>query len=183
MSIPSETALRTRTLALVTLAAIAGCTDKPTVADERCSTQNCMTLMLNCHLRLEGSPDTTCVAAAVDAGYDTVDAVLQYCTDACVAANLGALVQCIAQNFPGNTCQDINLDAGGAGELAAIVAVCGGNDAGPCGSSCASCQQQCDQADSSCNALCPLSDAGACFACNYDCNQRNLTCLAACPTN
>jgi hypothetical protein len=160
-----------------------------------------MTMLVDCRLRLGGSPDTTCVAAAQDAGFDTLDTVLQYCTDACVAGNFGALVQCIGENFSGDTCQAIELDGGGIGDAgcpegclegigicdpacAAIATTCsGGYDAGPCGASCTSCQQQCDQALRTCNASCPLADAGACFACNYDCNQQVVACDAACPTD
>jgi hypothetical protein len=181
-SIALESALPTRTLVLLTLATIVACTDRPTLTDARCSTQNCMALG-ECHLRLFGSADEICVAAAIDAGYDVSAAYLQYCADACVANDAGALLQCLGQNFSGNTCAEIELDAGSDAELAAIVAACGAADAGPCGSNCVSCQQQCDQSNHSCNASCPLADAGACYACNYECNQQDVACYAACPTD
>ena len=48
-------------------------------SDSRCSVENCRTLMLGCTLRLNGGTNATWVAAAQDAGYDTLDAALQYC--------------------------------------------------------------------------------------------------------
>jgi hypothetical protein len=135
--------------------------------DAGCTASNCQDLF-NCQLALEGEPRELEVCG-VNGGSTT-----SYCVEACEADGNGALLDCIATQF-GVACSTTPLPT-----VSEIEAACVG-DAGPCGTSCMSCQGTCQATWVKCNNGC--ADAGVCLACEYQCSQTLVSCNGACPTD
>jgi len=156
--------------------------------DIRCNAQNCSTLT-GCGLALVGSGDIGyCSAQIQDAGtsFDASGAASQLCVNACNENSQGALLNCVATNFAGDTCAEI-LDGGGQPQLS-VEAACETPPAAPppaaCESNCMACQSTCLQTQRTCDVACQgSSGAAACFSCVYSCGQNRFSCYAACPTN
>ncbi len=166
-------------LCLTLCLAGSGCT----TSDPACNASNCQALIEGCHSILPGETDTTCLNLIVDqdALAEWSDAGFQSCIDACNEDQQGALLSCVAQKFPGNTCVQIALDGGD--ETDAVGAACL-PPPGACDASCLSCRAQCGQAQQACNLGCADGGAwSACLACNLDCNQQLVKCEGACSGN
>lgn len=170
---------------------VVGCSGDP-----RCSVQNCQNAV-QCHLLPAGTPDGICFQSASFIPYLRSDAgqaaIWQTCVDACNAANAGPALQCISQNFPGNTCPDLQqallLDGGDLTSLGDLVlAKCGGGPSGTgpgsCGSQCEECLTQCNMTKLECYGTCLDAGSGdVCLSCTYNCSQQALHCADACPSN
>jgi hypothetical protein len=172
-----EITMRSRSAVVVALLALAACSNG---SDSRCNLQNCQA-MLNCHVTLQGAGSLVGCATSFQTA-DFYDAGLDACIQACNAQGNGAILACVAANFPGNTCLDVTLDGGMT--FNAIEQTCG-SDAGPaCGPNCMTCETACGQTESTCETNCgSAADAGACFACGFECGQASVACSQACPTN
>ena len=192
--------MRTRTLGAGSLVglAMASAVMAACSGDSRCNPANCLA-SLACHLQPAGMTDGTCFQSSGFVPYLRSSAgqaaILQYCADACNAVNGGADLQCIAQNFPGDSCttleQELILDGGSLNAVAEVVAArCGFSvgglyDAGTsCGPNCVSCLDACSQARAQCDGTCLDAGSGeSCLGCNFNCNQELRSCLGACPAN
>jgi hypothetical protein len=161
--------------------------------DSRCNVQNAQ-LALGCHLAPRGGSDGICFDSAAFTAYLRSDAgqaaIWQDFVDACNAANAGAVIQCISQNFPGDSCpilqEELILDGGGLNALgAAVLARCEGLNmgSGSCGAQCDACLTQCNRAKFDCNLSCLDAGSGdVCLSCNFSCNQQQIHCSGACPS-
>jgi hypothetical protein len=163
-----------------------GCCLTLACSDSRCNATNCAALT-NCAVRLQGSIDGTCAAllpngAANDLAAE-LDAGIDFCIQACNANNAGALVQCVAQSFPGDACHDLFLDGGN--QQTAVMTACIPDAGSSCGTSCQSCQTQCGQTDQACVQGCVDAGGGfgTCNSCDFNCNQQNVACVSKCPSN
>ncbi len=184
----------TSLLRCIAVAAAGGMLITCSGGDSRCNVQDCQ-LASTCGLMPVGMPEGICFESATFTPYLRSDAgqaeIWQYCVDACDAANAGPILQCISQDFPGDTCpmlqQDIILDGGGLSAVPdAVLARCEGLDAGSgsCGAQCNACLTQCNEAKFGCEEGC--LDAGVadlCLSCDYGCSQQWVRCLSACPSN
>jgi hypothetical protein len=164
--------------------------------DSRCNVQN-LQLALACHVEPAGVPDGICFDSAAFTPYLRSDAgqaaIWQDFVDACNAANAGAVLQCISQNFPGDSCpilqQEIILDGGGLDVLGtAVLAKCGSLNmnmgSGSCGAQCNACLTQCNRAKFDCDLSClDAGSADVCLSCNFSCNQQLIHCANACPSS
>jgi hypothetical protein len=164
--------------------------------DSRCNVQN-LQLAFACHVEPAGTPEGICFDSAAFTPYLRSDAgqaaIWQDVVDACDAANGGAAIQCISQNFPGDTCpilqQELILDGGGPNALGmAVLARCEGLDvnvgSGTCGAQCNACLTQCNLAKFDCEEGC--LDAGAaevCLSCDFSCSQQQIHCFNGCPSS
>jgi hypothetical protein len=168
----------TRRSALAMVALALGALACARYSDTRCNKANCDALV-NCRLTIFVAPPCGSLPLGGETGAMLEDQGSQACIDICNAGGSGLLLQCVADNFPGDTCTDIQLDGG-----TIVTTVTDKCFQAPCGANCSSCVDQCNQTNATCTASCLKSaTAGACISCSSACAQERARCGASCPTN
>jgi hypothetical protein len=132
--------------------------------DDRCSLENCRTLLEQCNLVPAGSPnsDVCFNKTPYDPSYDTN----KTCVRACNGTKSGKVVQCVADLAKKNQC----------GDLDAVNAACLPDAKTPD----ATCRQSCFAERRACEDACPVTSFGACTECATDCAITDASCSEKC---